>query len=324
MPPFRLDARNFFLTYPRSSLLPHGLLHQHLNDLERPSTVYSCREAHEDGEFHHHAIVQFADKFNCRNERYFDIEHEGQIYHPNIQSVRSIANSNAYIAKDGVTLGDPIATIGDRRANIYADLLRDANDARQFMELAEERDPKNFVLNHCRLESFASKRWGKWEEPTEPEYGNDTFGNVPQSLTDWVNNELNGNQARPKCLILVGGPDLGKTSWSRSLGTHHYWVNRFTAGRVKDAKYAILDDFDTLDEHAKEFKGIWGSQRRVGVKVGNGVSGYRQWDWGIPSIWLFNTLPACLWNEQCYERSRSVVVHIENPLFYSVVFVYVK
>lgn len=322
MPPFRCDARNFFLTYSNSTALPHGLLHQHLNDLDRPTTVYSCREAHQNGEFHHHAIVQFASKFNCRNERYFDIEHEGRVYHPSIEAVRRMSDANTYIGKDGVTLGDPIATIGDRRANIYADLLRDANDAREFMELAENRDPKNFVLNHCRLESFASKRWGKWEDAAEPEYGNDTFGNVPQTLTDWVNNELNGPHARPKNLILVGGPDLGKTSWARSLGRHHYWVNRFTAGRVKDAKYAVLDDFDTLDEHAKEFKGVWGSQGRIGVKVGNGVSGHRQWEWGITSIWLFNTLPACLWNENGYERSRSVMVNITEPLFYSTVFVY--
>lgn len=312
--PFRVDARNFFVTYPNSTALPHGLVHQSLQDLDKPvSAVYSCREPHENGEFHHHAIVAFASKFNCKNERYFDIEHEGVIYHPNVQGCRDLGASNTYIGKDGVTLGDPIATIGDRRKDIYADLLRDATDARSFMELAEERDAKNFVLNNDRLESFAAKRWGKWEEPREPEFTE--FNNVPQSMLDWVNNELNGGVRRPKCLIVVGGADLGKTSWAESLGLHHHWVNRFTSGRVKDARYAILDDFDTLDEHRHEFKGIWGSQPRVGVKVANGISGHRQWEWGIPSIWLFNRLPACLWDENCYERQRSVLVEINERLY---------
>nr|WHM27973.1 replication-associated protein [Blueberry geminivirus 1] len=315
MPPFRCDARNFFLTYSNSTALPHGLVHQHLNDLDRPCVVYSCREAHENGEFHHHAIVQFAQKFNCRNERYFDIVHEGVTYHPNIGAVRNMSDANTYIGKDGVTLGDPIATIGDRRANIYADLLRDATDARQFMELAEERDPKNFVLNHDRLESFAAKRWGKWAEPEDVEFELDSFHNVPRAMQDWVTNELNGGGNRPKCLIVVGGARLGKTCWAQSLGRHHHWVNRFTKERVKDARYAILDDFDTLDDFRNDFKGFWGSQRRVGVKVGNGISGHQCWDWGIPSIWLFNRLPSCLWNENCYERQSSVLVEINEPLY---------
>ncbi|AXH76478.1 MAG: Rep catalytic domain protein [Geminiviridae sp.] len=312
---FRIDAKNFFITYPNSTNLPHGLVHQHLSDIRQPVNVYSCREAHENGEFHHHAIVAFENKFNCRNERYFDIEHEGVIYHPNIQACRDIPASNTYIGKDGVTLGDPIATIANARSNLYGDVLSEARDARHFMELIEERDTKNFVLNHDRLESFAIKRWGKWEEPEEPAFANDTFLNVPQSMQDWVNNELNGGEARPKCLIVVGGPGLGKTSWAESLGRHHYWVNRFTAARVKDAKYAILDDFDKLDDERHEFKGFWGSQRRVGVKISNGISGHRMWEWGIPSIWLYNKLPQCLWDETCYERQRSVLVTINRSLF---------
>jgi len=312
---FRVDAKNFFLTYPNSTALPHGLLHQSLNDLDRETIVYSCREAHENGEFHHHAVVQFIQKFNCRNERYFDIEHEGVTYHPNVQAVRSLADSNTYIGKDGITLGDPIPTTAAVRKDIYAQLLTDATDARSFMELAEARDAKNFVLNHDRLESFAAKRWGKWEQPLEPEYPTGSFENVPQSMKDWVTENLNADVRRPKCLIVVGGPELGKTCWSESLGVHHHWINRFTAGRVRDAKYAILDDFDTYDEHKDDFKGIWGAQKRVGVKVANGVSGYRQWEWGIPSIWLFNRLPVSLCDPDCYERQRSVLVRINEPLY---------
>lgn len=313
---FRCNVKNFFLTYPQSTNLPHGLLHQHLNDLDRSTTVYSCREAHEEGGFHHHAIVQFEQQFNCRNERYFDIEHEGHIYHPKIEPVRSLADANTYIAKDGVTCGDPIATVGGARKDVYASLLADARNAKEFMELAEARDAKNFVLNHDRLESFAAKRWGRWEEPEEPEFANGTFTNVPESMLDWVNDNLtNRGNGRTKCLIVVGGPELGKTSWAESLGRHHHWRNRFTSGRVADAKYAILDDFDTYDEHKDEFKGIWGCQKKVGVKVANGISGFRSWEWGIPSIWLFNRLPVSLCDPDSYERQRSVLVRIENPLY---------
>lgn len=311
---FQINARNFFITYPQSTAIPHGLVHQHLVDFKEGNIVYSSREAHRhEGTYHHHAIVQFLVRYNCRNERAFDIEHEGRIYHPNIQPVRSIKDSNEYIGKYGETLGDPIATTAEGRANIYAQLLADATDAKSFMQLAEERDAKNFVLNHDRLESFAAKRWGKWEEPVEPEYTE--FANVPDAMTDWVNTHLKGDIRRPKNLVLVGGAELGKTSWARSLGNHHYWVNRFTGGRTRDAKYAVLDDFDHLANERADFKGIFGAQRQVGVKVSNGVSGYRKWDWGIASIFLFNELPEFLADPASYENQRSVIVHLVNPLY---------
>lgn len=314
--PFRCDARNFFLTFPQSTDLPHQVLHQRLLAHSKLPNVYSSREAHQDGHFHHHAILQFPQKFNCRNEREFDIEYNGTIFHPSIEGCRSVSASNDYVGKDGNTLGEPIATIAAQRRSTYEGLLADSNNARQFMELAEERDAKNFVLNHSRLEEFAAKRWGRWEQPVDPEFPTASFNNVPDSLTQWVNTELNRTDGRrPKCLILVGGPELGKSCWAQSLGIHHYWTNRFTGSRVRDAKYAILDDFDTYDDHHHEFKGIWGGQKRIGVKVSNGVSGHKQWDWGIPSIWLFNRLPSKLWDEQCYARQRSVLVEINTPLF---------
>nr|UBJ26203.1 replication-associated protein [Red panda feces-associated genomovirus] len=314
--PFRVNAKRFFLTYPQSTELDHQYLHDHLTNLKEGTQVYSCREAHEGGEsFHHHAIVSFERKYNCRNERYFDIEFRGRTYHPNVKSVIDLQASNVYIEKDGQTKGDRIRDATAERRNLYAEFLDEATNARSFMELVEQRDARNFVLNYDRLESFAKKRWGMWDEPEEPDYPIDSFANVPTALTDWVTTELKGGKDRPKCLIIVGGAELGKTSWARSLGVHHYWVNRFTGNRVANASYAVLDDFDTLDEHKHDFKGIWGSQKKVGVKVANGVSGYRTWDWSIPSIWLFNRLPACLADWNSYERQRSVLVEIEKPLY---------
>jgi len=313
---FRCNAKNFFLTYPQSTNLNHEYLHDHLTAFRGGAKVYSCREAHEDGGFHHHAIVSLPNKYNCKNERAFDLVYQGTTYHPKIEAVHDLRALNIYIAKDGDTKGEPIQTAADRSKDLYGDLARCGN-TREFMEMAEARDPKNFILNNDRLESFARKRWGIWEEPRPAEFERDTFSNVPDSLTTWVNEELNGNKPRPKCLILVGGPDLGKTSWARSLGIHHEWNNRFTKDRVKGAKYAIFNDFDTLDQDRHEFKGIWGSQDRVGVKIGNGKSGHTTWDWGIPSIWTFNptSLPLCIADYNGYERTRNTFVRIDEPLY---------
>lgn len=314
--PFRVDARNFFLTYPQSTNLDHQYLHDHLTAFRGGAKVYSCREAHEDGGFHHHAIVSLPDKYNCKSERAFDIVYQGVTYHPNIKAVRNLSASNIYIAKDGETKGNPIRNAAQQRASPYADFLRDATDSREFMALVRERDPKNYVLAHKRLKEFAAIEYGHFEEPFVPRYTE--FANVPDSLTTWVNEELNGGKDRPKCLILVGGPRLGKTAWARSLGVHHCWENHFHGGGlVKDAKYAVINDLDNYDKYADDFKGIMGSQNRIGVKTGNGVSGHTSWEWGIPTIWTFNptNLPLRLANYNGYERQANTYVEIDTPLY---------
>jgi len=314
---FRVDAKNFFLTYPQSTDLDHQYLHDHLTAFRGGAQVYSCRELHEDGSYHHHAIVSLPNKYNCKSERAFDLIYQGRNYHCNIGPVRNLPASNQYIAKNGETKGNPIRNAAQQRASPYADFLRDATNSREFMAMVRERDPKNFVLNNKRLKEFAAEEYGTWDEPFEPRYTE--FNNVPDSLTTWVNEELNGGKDRPKCLILVGGPDLGKTSWARSLGPHHIWDNHFhgRSGRVKDAKYAVINDLDSYDKHADDFKGIWGSQGRVGVKIGNGVSGHTSWNWGIPTIWTFNptNLPLRLANYNGYERMRNTYVEIDSPLY---------
>lgn len=184
------------------------------------------------------------------------------------------------------------------------------------MAMVRQRCPKDYVLNHQRIKDFVANEYGVFKEPFVPKYTE--FNNVPDSLTTWVNEELNGDKDRPKCLILVGGPELGKTCWARSLGTHHFWRNCFNGqGLVKGAKYAVIDDLDTYDKHADDFKGIMGSQGDVGVKLKNGVSGHTSWEWGIPTIWLWNptNLPLRIANFNGYERQRNVFVQIESALF---------
>lgn len=312
---FRCNAVNFFITYPNAGTLGHADLHSHLLTLNNVKNVYSCRELHENGEPHYHAIVQFVKKYDCRNNRYFD--YEGR--HANITAVRDLDDANTYIGKDGDTLGDPIISTKQAKQSTYTKALS-TTTKREFMEILQTEDPRNYVLNYQRLQYFAEAKFGG-KEPYTPQYGPDTFRNVPEACQKWVREQLFNGPQRPLNLILVGGPGLGKSEWARSLGTHHYWANRITPERVKDARYAVLDDMDSLVQWRDDSKGIWGSQRVVGIKVGNGVSGYRNWTWGIPSIWTFNQLPPHLYPmnspgiPECYERQRSVIVEIESPLY---------
>lgn len=224
-------------------------------------------------------------------------------------------NAIEYIGKNGTTLGDSSRIDRKHKESKYSAILDNATTTKGFMDLVRQEDPRSYVLNHERLEYFAKRKFGDFTEPVEPEFKTEDFVNVPQEVFDWVNNELNSGKSRPKNLVLIGGRGFAKTSLARSFGPHHYWVNRFTSRRTRDARYAVMDDFDTIGDHKNDFKGFWGSQKEVGVKIANGQSGHVSWEWGIPTIWCWNSLPEILHNSSSYERESSILVYISKPLY---------
>lgn len=201
------------------------------------------------------------------------------------------------------------------KPNIYAELLNNAKSAKEFLELTRKGDPKNYVLNLERLQYFARYRW-PFEEAQTPKYSRESFTNVPAACDEWVTTELLSGKDRPKCLVLIGPRELGKTSWAKSLGPHHHWRNKFTGDRVEGAKFAIMDDIDDYGPDTRAlYKGLWGSQEEIGIKIKNGISGHVKWKWGIPTIWCWNFKPQPLWNETNYECQSSVIVNVVNKMY---------
>lgn len=171
------------------------------------------------------------------------------------------------------------------------------------------------MLTLLRLQYFARHQW-PFKKAEVGKYSRESFTNVPAALDDWVRTELESGKERPKCLVIIGDRELGKTQWAKSLGPHHHWRNKLTGDRTENAKYAILDDFDDYDATTRHaYKGFWGSQDVIGVKVANGISGHKQWEWGIPTIWLWNEKPAPLWQETGYERQSCVLVTVRHRMY---------
>lgn len=310
--PFRISSKYIFLTYPQSTDLPHEELHGHLDSIPAVQSVYSCREKHENGtDYHHHAIVESNSKFNIKNERYFDIQFGGRCFHPSCEPVRDLASANRYIGKDGHTKGHPIRGSRQSRKTDYEEIIRTSDNISGFLEAVRERDPINYVLNLQRLEYFAERRFAS-DINYGVRYTQEQF-RVPTTIDEWVRTQLFNRPARPKCLVIVGEPGWGKTKWAQSLGVpFNYWMRYLTRRRKENAWYAIMDDFDDMGEN--EHKGFWGCQEVIGVKVSNGVSGHQQWEWGIPTIWLFNKLPEFL-ERDSYQSKRSVVVTLNRAMY---------
>jgi len=153
---FRLNARNVFLTYPKCPIAP-ATLGEFLATIRPTFYVHVTRESHRDGHFHLHALVQWVDKFNLRNERKFDI----QGYHPNIQPARDVESVEDYISKhvsessDRSTVEWTSGTLKTSAKNDKWKHVAEASTPTEVLERALEASPRDFVLQYDRICEFA-------------------------------------------------------------------------------------------------------------------------------------------------------------------------
>lgn len=301
---FRVNAKNIFLTYPRFTL-PHLELHTFLATL--CDNVYSALEHHEDGTPHIHAIVSYFKKKDVRNQSFYD--YEG--FHCNIQACRSLESSITYIEKDGDTLGESPRDFNPTRQSRLTSLLNESSTPEDFTAGFASIDAHSYIIHNQRIIEFANNYYTTNTPITARPRSSFT---EPSELTQWVASNLFPAPERPKCLILVGNTRLGKTEWARSLGEHSYWNNYVTTDRNRNARYAIIDDMERFDNFNGK-KPIFGCQKVIGFNPK--YSRLQQWDWGIPTIWLFNsdTLPPILLDTTSYYRQNAIFIEIYRPLF---------
>jgi hypothetical protein len=96
---FRLQCRNFFLTYPQCHV-PRYDMRQHINStLKDAEYIHVAREFHEDGEPHLHVLVMCQKKKDITNQAFFDFTYDGLFFHPNMQAARDVDDVLTYISK---------------------------------------------------------------------------------------------------------------------------------------------------------------------------------------------------------------------------------
>ncbi|CAR65240.1 replication-associated protein [Cotton leaf curl Gezira virus-[Cameroon]] len=154
---FLINAKNYFLTFPKCSLTKEEALEQlqKISTASNKKYIKICRELHEDGQPHLHVLLQFEGKFKCQNHRLFDLvsPNRSAHFHPNIQGAKSSSDVKSYIDKDGDTLewgefqiDGRSARGGQQTANdAYAAALN-AGSKTEALRVIRELAPKDFVL----------------------------------------------------------------------------------------------------------------------------------------------------------------------------------
>nr|APB03064.1 Rep [Common bean severe mosaic virus] len=335
---FRLNAKNFFITYPKCSLTKEEALAQ-LRSLSTPVNkkfIKICRELHENGEPHLHVLIQFEGKYQCTNNRFFDLVSPTRSghFHPNIQGAKSSSDVKSYIDKDGDTIewgefqiDGRSARGGQQSANdSYARALN-AESADEALQIIKEQQPQHFVLQYHNLVTNISKIFQKPPEPWFPPFQLSSFNNVPDIMSEWVSQNIADSAARPIrpiSIIIEGSSRTGKTLWARSLGPHNYLCGHIDLNPKiysNNAWYNVIDDVDP--HYLKHFKEFMGAQRdwQSNCKYGKPI----QIKGGIPTIFLCNPGPHSSYKEFLSEekntslndwaKKNAIFVFIEEPLF---------
>ncbi|ABF71078.2 AC1 [Begomovirus solanumgujaratense] len=335
---FKINAKNYFLTYPKCSLTKEEHFPKLLN-LQTPTFkkfIRICRELHEDGTPHLHVLIQFEGKFQCKNNRFFDLTSPTRSahFHPNIQGAKSSSDVKSYMEKDGDVIDHGVFQVDGRSArggcqsanDAYAEAINSGSKA-QALNILREKAPKDFVLQFHNLNSNLDRIFTPPMDVYVSPFLSSSFDQVPEELEEWAAENVCSPAARPLrpiSIVIEGDSRTGKTMWARSLGPHNYLCGHLDLSPKvysNDAWYNVIDDVDP--HYLKHFKEFMGAQRdwQSNTKYGKPV----QIKGGIPTTFLCNPGPNSSYKEYLDEEKNSALknwalknatfVTLEGPLY---------
>ncbi|AED89163.1 replication-associated protein [Jatropha curcas mosaic virus-[Jalgaon]] len=335
---FQINAKNYFLTYPRCSLTKEEALSQ-IRALQTPTNIKFikiCRELHENGVPHLHVLIQFEGKYKCQNQRFFDLVSPTRSahFHPNIQGAKSSSDVKSYIDKDGDTLEWGTFQIDGRSArggqqsanDAYAAALNSGSKS-EALKILRELAPRDYLRDFNHISSNLDRIFTTQPTPYQNPFSISSFDRVPEELDRWFHENVMDAAARPlrpKSIVIEGDSRTGKTMWARALGPHNYLCGHLDLNPKvynNDAWYNVIDDVDPhYLKHLKEFMGAqkdWQSNTKYGKPV--------QIKGGIPTIFLCNPGPNSSYKEFLDEEKNSALkawalknatfISLEEPLY---------
>lgn len=229
MSAFKFDSTSFFLTYPQSGDLEWTDIVNHLQSLKQLDWVRVCKESHQDGEPHHHAVGKFKGRYQSRNARYFDVRGK----HPNIQSIRSIKRAIEYVSKDGEFHDVGTVPDGSGEDIDWMEAARNSSESEFYKLALQKRLP--FM--------YAKKFWDLGSKTKTSEIP----ANYEPDLTRECFELLVHVPSTTQSTVVVGPTGCGKSSWAKRVANKPaLWVRHMDVLRSFRPGYHMSIIFDDM------------------------------------------------------------------------------
>lgn len=324
---FRMEAKNFFLTFPQVSTSREAALtalQEHFSSSLKGAVI--AQEKHADGDTHLHILVFLNHKLRTRSPTYFDFI---CMKHGNYQTMRDPQKSLRYVSKEDQQLLSygivPTAKSpsGESKSNTVAAMIQSGSSLIQVAQAL----PGYFLLNQEKIRKFQSF----CIETKSNELAQSLNGPIPTTdinpeqevIVDWLNTNLFSPRKFKQSQLWIYGPaNVGKTSLINGLSRYFkiYHIPNgedfydFFDNDVYDL--AVIDEFRGSDKPMtwlnQWLQGSKFTLRRKGaqyIKTQN-----------IPTIVLSNYSPS-----ECYSKvpphvlstllSRLDILYVQNIHF---------
>lgn len=234
---FNMNAKGWFLTYPKCTLDKEELLEHLKNKRAGLQQAVVSREEHSDGTPHLHVYLYFEERVSIKNARYWDVEG----FHPNIQVAKSLKAVKDYIKKDGdilefgIDYQEELSAIKDHRRALgkrlmdgeaLVDVMKDAPELMfGFKKIYEDvefyKKVKAPLQQKCI--GFIPNTWGLILPVLESKHRHYWF---------WSDK-----------------PNKGKTTWLQNIkekypSMWYSWTEKYQ-NFVNDAQFILLDEYST-------------------------------------------------------------------------------
>nr|WAE42563.1 MAG: replication associated protein [Cressdnaviricota sp.] len=281
---FQFCSKTIFATYPQANNATKEELMCFYKGLGEYAYICVGQESHATEGLHYHVAAKYINSVRTKSSSYFDING----HHPNIQGARNFSQVVTYCQKDGNFIEEGSYGGGIKRT--WTEVLNCSNNREEFMNMVMMNYPREYVLNHEKLEYYANKKYtSSVIRYVCPDY---SFL-IPSILDEWISGSLIKPCIESKFLFILGplslwlvGPSrFGKTEWARSLGNHIYWNTMTDLSRwTDDCNYLIFDDFDW--KFVPNKKSFFGGQKEF--TISDKYTRKKTIYWGKPCIFLCN------------------------------------
>ena len=197
---FRIQARHFFLTYPRCTVTKEQALQQLKTAFPVARSIKVAQEHHEDGTPHLHAVVTCSRKYDCRARDRLHLKGEdGTVFQGDYQAVKNINAVNNYIAKDDTPL---VWQTEEEEEPETITLLEQSANKEEFLLNCITKRTKHAERCFLNLERMAEIYFKTPVQVYTPPYTPESFC-VPDALTDWVRENLTAGMDAPSHVRLM-------------------------------------------------------------------------------------------------------------------------
>jgi len=297
---YRFNGRYLYVTWSKSTIESKEEFETKLLPLLPAKTqVFGGRELHKDGTPHYHAVFKFENKVHWTDaHKHLTIQGDTTAIHiakprPRQRVDEFLETTQAYCSKDGDTFGERMSLEGaasERKKRAWQEAV-DEPDAESAWRMIRQLEPRACFVSFPAIEAAMNatkKRRVVVEDRPRPK---GRF-RVPKIMDLWMQRYVVKREwtGRPKSLVIVGDPMVGKSAFAESQGRPIVMNSGWCLKSIfPGATHIVVSDVRPAAfgyQGKSHWRDVLGGQERFNCRDFQQET--RTVEWGLPCIWTCN------------------------------------